>query len=62
MDGKITVTDKRGGIILVANIWMMVFMCAFSGRFSIPLKDIRVFIDANEILKPEWFEDREEGG
>lgn len=62
MDGEVTVTDKQGSTILVANIWMMVFMGAFSRRFSMPLKDIKVFIDDNEIRKPQWFEDREEGG
>ena len=62
MDGKIRVTDEQGGIIMAVNIWVMVFVCASSHRFSIPLGDIRVFIDDIEISKPQWFEEDGERG
>jgi len=62
MEGVITITDKRGGIILNANIWTVVLMQALSSKWGIMPGEVRLFIDGTEIDKPEWFNDHGERG
>lgn len=57
MEGVITVTDKRGGIILVANIWTCLLVRSLVSKFGIGPENIRVYIDGEEIEQPEAFKD-----
>lgn len=57
MEGEVTVTDSSGHTIFYGNIWVLLALCVFSDRFSFDLTDARIFIDLEEVFKPESFED-----
>ena len=62
MEGIVTVTDKRGGILYSGSIWVVLLMGTFSGRWGVDPNKIRVYIDGNEIDEPEAFKETDKGG
>jgi hypothetical protein len=57
MSGVITVTDKDGGIIFSANIWVMLLIHAYLGKGPLGFEHLHVYIDEEEIPKPAHFDD-----
>lgn len=61
MEGKVTMTDGRGGIILQANIWTLLLMNILSGGWSLKPAVVRIFIDGDEVPKPAVLEEDTQG-
>lgn len=57
MSGEITIVDKDGGIVMCCNVWTLLLVSVFTGKFSIDPERVRVFVDGKEIEEPEIFQD-----
>lgn len=58
MKGNVVITDKQGERILVGNIWTLLLVSMFSCRWGLSPRDVHIFIDDEEVGKPEAFKDK----
>jgi len=57
IEGWVSVKDEMGNTILSANVWVLIFARIFCGGLHVDPGKVRVFIDGEEIHKPEAYED-----